>query len=101
MLIVILAIPTVFLVIAGVAVGAGATVVAKALLVTLGIVLGLLLGALVMALSAFIGAPVAFFFPAYAIYFFAGRYEPLGRIVFPAPVQPVGPTIPEIPPSLA
>jgi hypothetical protein len=101
MLVVILAIPTVFLVIAGVGIGTGATLATKALLITLGIVLGLLLGVFVLAFSAFIGAPVAFFFPAYAIYFFAGRYEPLGRIVFPAPVQPVGPTIPEIPPSLA
>jgi hypothetical protein len=40
-----------------------------------------------VALMALIGAPVAFFFPSYAIYFFAGRYEALGRIVFPVPVQ--------------
>lgn len=101
MLVFILAVPTVFLVIAGVAIGASATLATKALLITLGIVLGLLLGAIVMAFSAFIGAPVAFFFPAYAIYFFAGRYEPLGRIVLPVAAQTVGPQIPDIPPSLA
>jgi hypothetical protein len=101
MLVVILAIPTVALVIAGVAIGVGATLATKALLIAVGIALGLLLGALVMAFSAFVGAPIAFFFPAYSIYFFAGRYEPLGRIVFPAPAQPVVPPTWDTPPSLA
>jgi hypothetical protein len=102
----ILIIPTVIAVVAGVAIGAGATTVVKALLITIGIVGGLILVGLLIAISALAGAPIAFFFPSYAIYFFAGRYEPLGRIVFPAPPPPAPPPVfvpsmPEPPPMPA
>lgn len=99
-----IAVPIVIAVIAGVAVGVGATMVVKALLITIGIVIGLIVLAFFIALSAFTGAPIAFFFPAYSIYFFAGRYEPLGRIVFPAPPAPPAPPpvfTPEAPPMPA
>jgi hypothetical protein len=99
-----IAVPVVIAVIAGVAVGAGATMVVKALLITIGIVMGLIVLTVFIALSAFTGAPIAFFFPAYSIYFFAGRYEPLGRIVFPAPPAPPAPPpvfAPEAPPMPA
>ncbi len=85
LVIIILIIPTLVLVLSGVAVGAGAATVVKALLITIGIVGALLLFSFIIAFSALTGAPIAFFFPSYAIYFFAGRYEPLGRIVFPTP----------------
>ena len=77
----------------GVAIGIGAATVVKALLITAGIVLFLIVMLLLVAITALIGAPVAFFFPAYAIYFFAGRYEALGRIVFPAPAPPIQGTV--------
>ena len=102
--VVILMIPAVVAVLAGVAMGVGATLVVKALLITIGIVALLLFIAFVMALTAFVGAPVAFFFPAYSIYFFAGRYGPLARIVFPeppAPIVPPGVVAPEPPPMPA
>jgi hypothetical protein len=82
------AIPVAIAAIVGVSIGVGATMVVKALLITMAIVAGLLLLAVFVAISAFTGVPIAFFFPAYSIYFFAGRYAPLGRIVFPAPPPP-------------
>ena len=87
---VILLIPTMILVVAGVAIGAGSTAVVKALLITIGIIGGLILFLVFLALSALAGAPIAYFFPAYSIYFFAGRYEPLGRVVFPQPPPLLG-----------
>jgi hypothetical protein len=88
LIVLLLAVPGAIAVIAGVAIGTGAAMAVKAFLITVGIVLGLMFLAVLIALSALVGAPVAFFFPAYAIYFFAGRYEPLGRIVFSGPPQP-------------
>ena len=59
------------------------------MLITMAIVRGLILLTVFVAFSAITGAPIAFFFPAYtAIYFFAGRYAALGRIVFLAPPAP-------------
>lgn len=101
---IILIVPAVIALIGGVAVAAGATLVIKALLITFGIVAGLLLVGVIVAFSAFVGAPIAVFFPSYAIYFFAGRYGPLGNIVFPPPPPPpvqAPPTIPEPPPMPA
>jgi hypothetical protein len=100
----VLAIPVIIVVAIGVAIGAGAALAVKAMLITIGIVGALILLAIFVALSAVVGAPIAFFFPSYAIYFFAGRYEPLGRIVFPAPPQPPPPppvVVPEPPPMPA
>lgn len=42
-------------------------------------------------LIAFIGAPVTVFFVAYSQYFFAGRYEPLYRLLYPAAEPPTSP----------
>ena len=94
----ILMVPAVIVLVAGIAIGVGSTTVVKAMLITLAIVGGLLLLAVIMIFSAFAGAPIAFFFPAYSIYFFAGRYEPLGRIVFPAPPAPPVPPPVWVPP---
>jgi hypothetical protein len=95
------AVPAVVAVIAGVAIGTGATLAVKAALITMAIIGGLLAVALLVAISAFIGAPIAFFFPAYSIYYFAGRYEPLGRIIFPPPPPPPPVFTPEAPPMPA
>ncbi|WP_041856051.1 DUF7544 domain-containing protein [Candidatus Korobacter versatilis] len=93
----ILIVPAVLAVIAGVAIGVGATMVVKAMLITAGIIGLLIMVFLMIAVSALIGAPVSFFFPSYAIYFFAGRYERLGRIVFPPPPPPPAPPAPIVP----
>lgn len=79
----IIALPVVIVVLVGVAAGAGATVAVKAMLITMGIVAGMIVIAVMVAVAALIGAPVAYFFVSYAVYFFAGRYEGLRRVVFP------------------
>jgi hypothetical protein len=55
-----------------------------------------------MATAALIGAPVAVFFPAYAMYFFAPRYPPLADLLWPSAPAPVAPpnSPPDIPPPL-
>ena len=81
----IIGIPAVILVVVGVTAGATATAAVKAFLITLGIVGGMVVAALMVTIAALVGAPVAYFFVSYAVYFFAGRYEGLRRIVFPVP----------------
>ncbi len=97
--------PVIFAVILGVAAGTGSTVLVKAILITIGILVGLVVISLLIFLSALIGAPIGYFFPSYAVFFYAGRYEPLGRIVFPAPPQapPTPPPFapPQPPPAMA
>lgn len=93
-----LAVPAVIAVIAGVAIGVGASLVVKAILITLAILGGLIFLAVIVAISAFVAAPISFFFPSYAIYFFAGRYAPLGHIVFPEPPPPPPILSGEVPP---
>ncbi len=93
----ILIIPAVLLILAGVAIGVGATIAVKALLITAGIIGFIIMLSLMLAITAIIGAPVSFFFPSYAVYFFAGRYDKLGRIVFPPPPPPPAPPAPVSP----
>ncbi len=38
-----------------------------------------------MFLLAFLNVPATVFFPAYSLYFFAGRYRPLAELLWPAP----------------
>lgn len=58
-----------------------------------------LIGLLLFVISV-ISAPVSVFFPAYGLYFFAGRYQPLHDRLFPPPPPPVVPeTPPEVPPA--
>ncbi len=64
--------------------------------IALAIAIGIPLLLLLIYAVAVIASPVTVFFPAYAIYFFADRYPPLGRIVFPPPPPPPAP--PEPPP---
>jgi hypothetical protein len=98
----VLLVPVVFVAIAGVAVGVGASLMTKAILITIAIVGLLLLMAIFVVITALVGAPVGFFFVAYSIYFFAGRYGELGKIVFPEPPASVIPEpLPEPPPMPA
>lgn len=86
------------LVLAGKAMGlawAGWVVV---LAVAVGIVVAL---ALVYAIGV-LGSPITVFFPAYSMYFFAGRYPPLAERLFPRPPEPSPPPpAPPAPPEVA
>jgi len=74
--------------------------------ITLAIVAGCALLAVFFLLSAMISVPAIVFFPAYSIYFFAGRYPALSAVLYPAPVAPVIPPVaappyepPPVPPT--
>jgi len=67
--------------------------------ITLAVVAGCVFLLVFFYAVALISVPVIVFFPAYAIYFFAGRYPQLGSLIYPPPLAP-GPlppvtTIPE------
>lgn len=55
---------------------------------------------LILFVISIVSAPVSVFFPAYALYFFAGRYQPLHDRLFPPPppAQEPPPTPPVIEP---
>ena len=68
------------------------------LTITLIVAAGTLLVGLVIFVMAFVSAPVAVFFPAYGLYFLAGRYQPLHDRLFPPPPAPPVPEAPPEPP---
>jgi hypothetical protein len=81
----IIGIPVGLLVVPGVlALKAGATAVA----VTLFVIAGLLGAAGFCCIYMILAAPLTVFFPAYAFYFFGGRYPKLGAVLAPGPVPP-------------
>ncbi|HEX4784808.1 MAG TPA: hypothetical protein VH350_10725 [Candidatus Sulfotelmatobacter sp.] len=55
--------------------------------ITLAVVVGCILLAMFLYLVSLIAVPAIVFFPAYAIYFFAARYQPLSLILYPPPPQ--------------
>src|SRR5262249_38426588 len=63
---------------------AGATAVA----VVLFVIAGLLATAGICCLCMILAAPLSVFFPAYAFYFFGGRYPRLGALLWPQPAPP-------------
>jgi hypothetical protein len=71
--------------------------------ITLLVGLAVILLALIMFVISFVSSPVSVFFPSYALYFFAGRYQPLHDRLFPppppAPQPPPSPPIIEPPPE--
>jgi hypothetical protein len=68
--------------------------------ITLAVSIGLLIVFLLICVFALISVPVAMFFPAYGLYFFAGRYKPLHDRLFP-PAPPATPVIaPPMPPDI-
>lgn len=90
-----IAIPTVGLGIIAVMTGKSAGLTWDAYTITLAIVVGSILLAGFLYLVALISVPVIVFFPAYSIYFFAGRYPALSRALYPAPPVPqVAPAAP-------
>ena len=68
----------------------------NAFTITAAIVAGVILLALMTYVIALVCVPVAVFFPAYAMYFFAERFPALYARLFPAPTPPPRP--PETPP---
>jgi len=66
--------------------------------ITAAVVTALILFAILLYLVALVCVPVAVFFPAYAIYFFAERYPALQAQLFPPPPAP-SPPLPPLPPT--
>jgi len=62
--------------------------------ITLAVVAGCVLLVIFLFLTSMISVPAIVFFPAYSIYFFAGRYPALGAVLYPAPPAPPVPLIP-------
>ena len=65
--------------------------------VSLAVIGGAIAVLVLIYLVALVSVPGTVFFPAYALYFFAGRYPNLGALLYPAPA-PTAPAAPEIPP---
>ena len=53
--------------------------------ITAGVVAGCIIFLVLFYCVALISVPAIVFFPAYSIYFFAGRYGKLGSLIYPAP----------------
>jgi hypothetical protein len=82
--------------------GGAAGLTWNAFTITLAIVAGCILLVLLLYVVSLISVPAIVFFPAYSIYFFAGRYPLLGNLIYPPaphapPVMPE-PTPPVMPP---
>jgi len=86
------AVPTVGLGIIAVLTGKAAGLTWNVETITLAIVVGCILLAIFFYLVSLISVPAIVFFPAYSIYFFAGRYPRLAAALYPAmPAAPVPP----------
>jgi hypothetical protein len=70
------------------------------LTITLAVVAGCMFLLVFFYAVTLISVPAIVFFPAYSIYFFAGRYPQLGKLIYPAPPPPVMPVAPVPEPAL-
>lgn len=97
---VILLIPVVIAVVALIIGLKGAGVPWNAATIALAIVAGSIAFVVMMAVIALISVPLAVFFPAYGIHFFASRYPALDAWLNPppAPAPPSPPLVPPLPP---
>jgi len=82
----IVAIPTVALGIIAVLTGKTAGLTWNVFTITVAVVVGCVLFAAFFYLVSLIAVPAIVFFPAYAIYFFAARYQALSLVLYPPPV---------------
>jgi len=89
----IVGIPCVLIVIAVMAAGATWTVTT----VSMAVIFGMIAFIVLMYLIALVSVPGTIFFPAYALYFFAGRYPNLAALLNPAPAPPIAPAVPPPP----
>jgi MFS family permease len=101
-------VPTAILGVVGVVAGKSAGLTWNAGTITLAVVVGCIFLFCFLYLVSLVSVPAIVFFPAYSIYFFAGRYPALSRALYPAPPVPVpamGTTPfgqpPPLPPGLA
>jgi hypothetical protein len=65
--------------------------------ITVIVVVGSVVVAGILYLFSLISVPVIVFFPAYSIYFFAGRYPALAALLYPTPPTPPAPVVPPLP----
>lgn len=92
---VVIAVPTVGVVVAIVVAGKSAGLTWNVFTITAAIVLGCVVLGIFFFLVSMISVPAIVFFPAYAMYFFAGRYPALNVALYPPPLQsPLGATTP-------
>jgi hypothetical protein len=68
--------------------GAAAGLTWNVLTITLAVVAGCIFLLLLFYGVSLISVPAIVFFPAYSIYFFAGRYPLLGSLIYPPPPAP-------------
>jgi len=96
-----IAIPAVGLGIIAVMTGQSAGLTWNAGTITLAIVVGGVLLSAFFYVVSLISVPAMVFFPAYSIYFFAGRYAPLQAVLYPRPAGETIPTpgLPPLPPA--
>jgi hypothetical protein len=78
-------VPTLGLSIIAVLTGKAAGLTWNVYTITLAIVVGCVLLAIFLYLVSLISVPAIVFFPAYSMYFFAGRYPRLAAVLYPAP----------------
>jgi len=81
-------VPTAMLGVVGVLAGKSAGLTWNAGTITLAVVVGCILLFFFLYLIAVVSVPVIVFFPAYSIYFFAGRYPALSAALYPAAPVP-------------
>ncbi len=98
----IIAIPTIGLSVLAIITGKSAGLTWNAYTITLAVVVGSILLAAFLYLVSLISVPVIVFFPAYSIYFFAGRYRPLSAVLYPVPSSSamIPPPAPAMPPTI-
>jgi hypothetical protein len=98
----IVAIPTVGLSLLAIVTGKSAGLTWNAYTITVAVVVGSVLLAGFLYLVSLISVPIIVFFPAYSIYFFAGRYRPLSAVLYPVAPSPatISPPHPAMPPAI-
>jgi hypothetical protein len=100
------AVPTAVLGVVGIVAGKSAGLTWNAYTITLAVVVGCILLFIFLYIVSLISVPAIVFFPAYSIYFFAGRYPALSRALYPAPAPSLQGAAahgqpPPLPPGLA
>ena len=89
-------VPVVILGVITVIVAKGAGLDWNAFTITAAIVVGVILLAVLLYVVALVCVPVAVFFPAYAMYFFAERYPALYALLYPPPPAAQPPPVPPL-----
>ncbi len=100
----VIAVPAIAMTVIAIMTGKSAGLTWNVYTITLAVVVGAILVAVFLYLVSLVSVPVIVFFPAYSIYFFAGRYPRLAQVLYPsAAVQPIRdvPPAPPLPPNPA